>query len=71
MKQIPVILYFRTRQLWNSKADLGTSNFLAPKSPVATSASSAHKNQLPNGCAPTPTDVVRPDEQVSNAQKLF
>jgi len=55
---------FRTRQLWNSKADVGTPDFLAPKASSATTTVSTHKNQLPNGNASTPTEIVRADEQV-------
>ena len=58
---------FRTRQLWNSKADLGTPAYLIPKTPTSPAATTP-KNQLPNGDAPVSVEVVKANEQVN---KLF
>uniref|UniRef100_H2Z436 Uncharacterized protein n=1 Tax=Ciona savignyi TaxID=51511 RepID=H2Z436_CIOSA len=65
----------KTRQLWSSKADLGTADYLIPKSPIpvvkptprrSTSSSSNQHDVEPK----TPVDVVRADEQVVEDYEL-
>ena len=57
---------YRTRQLWSSKADLGTPDYLIPKSPLFSSVATSKKTLLPNGNTSITTEVVRPDEQVND-----
>uniref|UniRef100_F6Z860 Uncharacterized protein n=1 Tax=Ciona intestinalis TaxID=7719 RepID=F6Z860_CIOIN len=67
----------KTRQLWSSKADIGTIDYLAPKSPVVKTASpkSPSNEKFQNGgqeatTHTTPAGVVKADEQVVEDYEL-